>query len=111
MIPSGIDSTATGATLPRPPGYGSTDRLEDIAWRQHAVQHPAALAAGPTPMTGRPSTILSSSGLIAAVMGRSETAQTFTSDEYLTFGVAQQLSGASELLRRQKNQGPGRKVS
>ena len=43
-------------------------------------------------------------------MGRSETAQTFTSDEYLTFGVAQQLSGASELLRTLKNQGPERKV-
>ena len=99
MIPTVIASTTTGSTLPGPPGYGSTDRLEDIAWRQHAVQHPAALAAGPTPMTVRPSIILSSSGLIAAVMGRSETAQTFTSDEYLTFGVAQQLSGACELLR------------
>ena len=112
MIPSGIDSTATGATLPRPPGYGSTDRLEDIAWRQHAVQHPAALAAGPTPMTVRPSIILSSSGLIAAVMGKvgDGAADLYVRRIYLTFGVAQQLSGASELLRRQNNQGPGRKV-
>ena len=110
MIPSGIASTTTGPTLTRPPGFGSTDRLEHIAWRRHAVQHPAALAAGPTPITGRPSIILSSSELIAGAMGRSDTARTYTSDEYLTFGVAQQLSGASELLRRQKNQGPGRKV-
>jgi len=102
VIPSGIASTTTGATLPGPPGYGSTDRLEHIAWRRHAVQHPAALAAGPTPITGRPSIILSSSELIAGAMGRSDTARTYTSDEYLTFGVAQQLSGASELLRRQK---------
>ena len=44
-------------------------------------------------------------------MGRSETAQTYTFDEYLTFGVAQQLSGASELLPPDtKNQGPCRKV-
>ena len=35
-------------------------------------------------------------------MGRSVTAQTYTFDEYLTFGVAQQLSGASELLRTQR---------
>ena len=102
MIPSGIASTTTGPTLTRPPGFGSTDRLEHIAWRRHAVQHPAALAAGPTPITGRPSIILSSSELIAGAMGRSDTARTYTSDEYLTFGVAQQLSGASELLRRQK---------
>jgi hypothetical protein len=102
VIPSGIASTTTGPTLTRPPGFGSTDRLEHIAWRRHAVQHPAALAAGPTPITGRPSIILSSSELIAGAMGRSDTARTYTSDEYLTFGVAQQLSGASELLRRQK---------
>ena len=102
MIPSGIASTTTGPTLTRPPGFGSTDRLEHIAWRRHAVQHPAALAAGPTPITGRPSIILSSSELIAGAMGRSDTARTYTSDEYLTFGVAQQLSGASELLRTQR---------
>jgi len=102
VIPSGIGSTATGPTLPRPPGYESTDRLEHIAWRRHAVQHPAALAAGPTPITCRPSIILSCSEPIAGAMGRSETAQTYTFDEYLTFGVAQQLSGASELLRTQR---------
>ena len=102
MIPSGIGSTATGPTLPRPPGYESTDRHEHIAWRRHAVQHPAALAAGPTPITCRPSIILSCSEPIGGAMGRSETAQTYTFDEYLTFGVAQQLSGASELLRTQR---------
>ena len=84
MIPSGIASTTTGPKLTRPPGFGSTDRLEHIAWRRHAVQHPAALAAGPTPITGRPSIILSSSELIAGAMGRSDTARTYTSDEYLT---------------------------
>ena len=91
MIPSGIGSTATGPTLPRPPGYESTDRIEHIAWRR-----------GPTPITCRPSIILSCSEPIAGAMGRSETAQTYTFDEYLTFGVAQQLSGASELLRTQR---------